>query len=444
MKNIFFTRINGSGIEHYRTLFQNVDTKYAALIFSDANIIPFDQEFEYFLETLNVDICYSDFISISDNKPKRVNLCEYQFGSVRDDFDFGFCVIIRTDAAKKALKQLSDDIKLAGFYALRLQIAANGGKIVHIPQPMYTVCKSVNDDFESKNFSYVDPKNRNYQMEAENVFTNYLKFIGAYLPERTLAIENFDNKVAEFENFISVIIPVKNREKTIGDAIRSALNQQTNFKYNVIIVDNHSTDNTGLEIKKILTENPDKLVHLIPTDLHLGIGGCWNFAVNNPKCGAIAVQLDSDDLYIDQNVLQKIANKFISDKCAMLIGSYQLADFNLNPLPPGVINHSEWTQENGHNNALRINGLGAPRCFFTPLLRQNPLPNVSYGEDYAAAIKITRNYRLSRIFEPLYVCRRWVGNSDNNPSQDTINKNNFYKDFLRTVEIESRRNINNL
>lgn len=442
MKNITLLRITDFSTQNIKELLKNVTSDYVIFVLSNANIIPFDNDFNQFIllsDIYNADVCYSDYILTNKENQTRIYLSTWQQGSIRNDFDFGFCVNFKTSTAQKAAEMLPQNIKKAGFYALWLQIAALNGIIKHIPQPLYKISADVDNNFETSNFAYVNPQNRDFQIEAEQVFTNYLKQIGAYLPQRTQKVENFNQRLKEFKNLISVIIPVKNREKTISDAINSALNQNTNFNYNIIVVNNFSTDNTAQEIEKIASKNKEKVVCITPTDNDLGIGGCWNLAVNNPQCGAIAVQLDSDDIYINNNVLQTIADKFLSDQCAILIGSYQLSDFNLTPIPPYLIDHKEWTPENGHNNALRINGLGAPRCFFTPILRQNPFPNVSYGEDYAIALKLTRTYSLSRIYEPLYICRRWIGNSDNNPSQETLNRNNFYKDFIRTTEILERK-----
>jgi glycosyltransferase involved in cell wall biosynthesis len=237
----------------------------------------------------------------------------------------------------------------------------------------------------------------------------------------------------------SVIIPVRNRVRTIEDAVRSALDQETNFKYNVIVVDNHSTDGTT-DILNHFHHN-ERLVHIIPERDDLGIGGCWDLAINHPKCGRFAVQLDSDDLYSGPDTLQKIVDKFYEEQCGMVIGSYRMTDFQLNTLPPGVIDHKEWTDENGHNNALRVNGLGAPRAFYTPLLRSIGMPNVSYGEDYAVGLAISRNYHIGRIYEPVYLCRRWEGNSDSSLSIEKLNANNTYKDSIRTREFIIRQSI---
>jgi glycosyltransferase involved in cell wall biosynthesis len=297
----------------------------------------------------------------------------------------------------------------------------------------------VNDEkFVNNMFAYVDPRNRQVQLEMEKVFTNHLKEIDAYVDPRIKKSVNFEDK---FNYEASVIIPVKNRVNTIGDAINSVLNQASKFSFNIIVVDNYSSDGTTEKIKNIAIGD-NRVIHLIPPKTELGIGGCWNEAIFHPDCGKFAVQLDSDDLYSDKNTLQKIIDKFYQENCAMVIGSYKLTDFNLNEIPPGIIDHREWTDENGHNNALRINGLGAPRAFYTPVIREIKFPNVSYGEDYAVGLAISRQYKVGRIYEPIYLCRRWEGNTDTSLSIEKQNANNFYKDSLRTKEIQLRQEMN--
>jgi glycosyltransferase involved in cell wall biosynthesis len=287
-------------------------------------------------------------------------------------------------------------------------------------------------------FEYVDPKNRHVQIEMEKVATHHLKEIDAYINSSNLRSVSFENN---FNHEASVVIPVKNRVNTIGDAIKSALAQKTKFSFNVIIVDNHSDDGTTEKIKNIVLEDK-RVVHIIPQRNDLGIGGCWNEAIFHLDCGKFVVQLDSDDLYSDENALQKIVDKFYEENSAMVIGSYKLTDFNLNEIPPGLVDHREWTDENGHNNALRINGLGAPRAFYTPIIREIKFPNISYGEDYAVVLGISRLYKVGRIYEPFYLCRRWEGNTDASLSIEKLNENNFYKDSLRTKEIKLRQELN--
>lgn len=360
---------------------------------------------------------------------------DYQEGSVRDDFDFGSLMMFRTDVLRKAAESLKaqKDYSYSGLYALRLAVSRIA-KIVHIREYLYT---EIEDDLRKsgeKQFDYVDPRNRNVQIEREEAFTYHLRRIGAYLPQRTKLI---DTEKGDFAYEASVIIPVRNRVRTIDDAIKSVLEQETDFKFNIIIIDNHSTDGTTECIDRY--KDNEKVVHIVPERTDLGIGGCWNMGIDHPTCGRYAVQLDSDDLYSSPDTLQTIVDKFRTEKCAMVIGSYRMTNFNLETLPPGVIDHKEWTDGNGHNNALRINGLGAPRAFYTPLLREIRVPNTSYGEDYALGLAFSRNYKIGRIYDVVYLCRRWEGNSDAALSIEKINQNNAYKDSLRTLEINMRR-----
>ena len=386
-------------------------------------------------------LVYSDYFELRNEEKLLHPLIDYQAGSIRDDFDFGFCYLINLDPFKEKhfdLLSSNKNHKYSGLYNLRLLISTKS-KILRIPEPLYSVSVLNDDSVSEKMFDYVDPKNRQAQIEMEEVATNHLKKINAFILQSKKSLVEFNS---DFKIEASVIIPVKNRINTIVNAIQSALNQLTDFTFNIIVIDNHSTDGTTEAIEKISSAN-ENLVHLIPERLDLGIGGCWNEAISHQECGKFAVQLDSDDLYSDGNTLQKIINKFYEDKCAMVIGSYKLTDFNLNDIPPGIIDHREWTNENGHNNALRINGLGAPRAFYTPIIREIKFPNVSYGEDYAAALAISRQYKVGRIYEPVYLCRRWEGNTDALLSIEKQNNYNFYKDSLRTKEIASRQELNN-
>jgi glycosyltransferase involved in cell wall biosynthesis len=330
---------------------------------------------------------------------------------------------------------MTEDYKHAGLYDLRLKVS-QAKKLVHINEYLYTEIENDRQKSGEKQFDYVDPKNRDIQIEMEQACTDHLKKTGAYLKPKFKEV-NFDST---FEYEASVVIPVRNRAKTIADAIRSAFDQHTNFKYNVIIIDNYSTDGTTEMIRTF--ESDERLVHLVPEYNDLGIGGCWNVGVAHPKCGKFAVQLDSDDVYSDQHTLQKIVDAFYAQRCAMIVGTYMLTDFDKQMIPPGIIDHNEWTPDNGQNNALRINGLGAPRAFFTPLLRQIRVPNTSYGEDYALGLAFSREYQIGRIYDVLYLCRRWEENSDAALDVPKMNEHNTYKDRLRTWEIEARTALN--
>ena len=367
-------------------------------------------------------------------------LIDIQEGSLRDDFDFGALVLLTPAGIDAYLASNGAEFKTAGFYQMRLAIQ-RALPIVRVSQPLYTIAETDFRTSGQKQFDYVNPRNRDVQIEMEAVCTEHLKHIGGYLKP------GFGKKVesnnGNFPVEASVIIPVRNRARTIADAVKSALSQQLDGSYNVIVVDNHSTDGTT-EILSRMALNDSRLVHIIPERTDLGIGGCWNLAINDAHCGRYAVQLDSDDLYSGPDTLQKVVDKFREGGYAMVIGSYRMCNFNLETLPPGIIDHKEWTDENGPNNALRINGLGAPRAFYTPVVRQIGFPNVSYGEDYAVAIRITGEYRLGRIFDELYLCRRWEGNSDAALSAEKVNANNLYKDSLRTAELERRIKNNSL
>ncbi len=367
-------------------------------------------------------------------------LIDIQKGSLRDDFDFGALVLITPAGIDAYLASGGAEFKTAGFYQMRLAIQ-RALPIVRVSQPLYTIAETDFRTSGQKQFDYVNPRNRDVQIEMEAVCTEHLKHIDGYLkPGFGKKVESNDG---DFPVEASVIIPVRNRARTIADAVKSALSQQLDSTFNVIVIDNYSTDGTT-EILNKLALDDSRLVHIIPERTDLGIGGCWNLAINDTHCGRYAVQLDSDDLYSGPDTLQKVVDKFREGGYAMVIGSYRMCNFNLETLPPGIIDHKEWTDENGPNNALRINGLGAPRAFYTPVVRQIGFPNVSYGEDYAVAIRITGEYRLGRIFDELYLCRRWEGNSDAALSAEKVNANNLYKDSLRTAELERRIKNNSL
>lgn len=383
------------------------------------------------------DMVYADHYdavdSINDDLSRLVKhpLIDCQKGALRDDFDFGGLLLFRTSSFKDALRKMEKKRRWGAMYELRLRMS----KIVRINEYLYTEMLLDRRKSGEKQFDYVDPHNRDVQIEMEEICTDYLKSIGACL---TGDYKHPSTDVQyDFPVTATVVIPVYNRKSTIEDAVRSALSQQCSFPFNVIVVDNHSTDGTSDILDRIAAED-SRLVHLIPSDNDLGIGGCWNLAIDNPSCGEYAVQLDSDDLYSGPDTLGKIVAAFHEQECAMVVGTYLMTDFNLNPIPPGVISHSEWTDDNGRNNALRINGLGAPRAFWTPLLRQYRFPNTSYGEDYAVGLRICREYRIGRIYDVLYHCRRWDGNSDAALDIEKVNANNLYKDRIRTWELEAR------
>ena len=364
---------------------------------------------------------------------------DYQLGSIRDDFDFGSLWLVKTSLLHTFAMQAGEhDYRYAGLYALRLFLSREG-QLLHLNETLYTEEELDTRASGVKQFDYVNPRNREVQVEMEQAATAHLAAIGAKIDPSYYRTPNFNEQ--EFEVEASVVIPVYNRAKTIADAVGSALEQKTNFKYNVIVVDNHSTDGTSAILSRMSSLSGDKLNVITPTRTDLGIGGCWNEAINNPHCGRFAVQLDSDDLYSSPNTLQKVVDAFHKQQAAMIVGSYRMCDFELNTLPPGLIDHKEWTDENGPNNALRINGLGAPRAFFTPILRQLQFPNTSYGEDYALGLAFSRHYRIGRIYDELYLCRRWGGNSDAALSIEKVNANNLYKDRLRTLEIEARQRM---
>lgn len=391
-----------------------------------------------YLSAPQCSMVYADHYKTIKGERTPHPVIDYQLGSVRDDFDFGSLLMFRTDYLKRAINEIEaeKEYQHSALYALRLALSRYG-ELTHIREFLYTETEIDLRKSGEKQFDYVDPRNRQVQIEREEVFTQHLKKIGAYLKPGMMTV---DLKEGEFSHEASIIIPVRNRARTINDAIRSVLEQETSFPFNLIIIDNHSTDGTSEIIEQY--KNDNRVIHLIPERTDLGIGGCWNLGINHPQCGRFAIQLDSDDLYSTPHTVQTIVDKFYKEQCAMVIGSYRMTDFTLQTLPPGVIDHKEWTDENGHNNALRINGLGAPRAFFTPLLRKIRVPNTSYGEDYALGLAFSRQYRIGRIYDVLYLCRRWEGNSDAALSIEKINQNNNYKDSLRTLEIKLRQAMN--
>ena len=383
---------------------------------------------------------YSDYLkTMGADSIVPAPLIDIQEGSLRDDFDFGALVLVTAAGIDKYLAFKGEEFKTAGFYQMRLAIQRNL-PIVRVAQPLYTIAETDFRTSGQKQFDYVNPRNRDVQIEMEAACTEHLKLINGYL--RPGAGTAVDVNEGSFPVLASVIIPVRNRERTIADAVKSALAQKLDGEFNVIVINNHSTDETTRILNEMAAQD-SRLIHIIPERTDLGIGGCWNLGINDSHCGRFAVQLDSDDLYSSPDTLQKVVDKFRQGGYSMVIGSYRMCNFNLETLPPGIIDHREWTDENGPNNALRINGLGAPRAFYTPIVRKIGFPNVSYGEDYSVAIRIAGEYRIGRIFDELYLCRRWEGNSDAALSPEKVNANNLYKDSLRSEELKRRihRNI---
>lgn len=379
---------------------------------------------------------YSDYYASSEGQIKKCPTIDYQEGSLRDDFNFGSVLFFRASVLREAVAGMDRDYKAAGLYDLRLR-ASRIAPIVHINEYLYQDVENDNRKSGQKLFDYVDPRNRASQIEMEQACTDHLKAIGGYL-EPVFEPVPFDE--VDFETEASVIIPVRNRVRTIRDAIASVLSQEAPFKFNLIVVDNKSTDGTTEAIGEFAAD--ERLIHIIPERDDLGIGGCWNLGVHDRRCGKFAVQLDSDDIYSGPDTLAKIVAAFYEQNCGMVVGTYSLTDIDKNPIPPGVIDHKEWTPDNGRNNALRINGLGAPRAFYTPLLRKINLPNTSYGEDYAVGLAISRHHQIGRIYDVLYYCRRWEGNSDAALDIVKVNANNLYKDRIRTWELQARIAMN--
>ena len=429
-----------TGSETVRTIVANTSSGFALILLNDIPIELGQFAIERFREiavSTDAGIVYSDFYEMINDDLVPHPVINYMQGSIRDDFDFGSLLLVKTTTMKEAVRIGEKEYKYAGFYDLRLKISEKD-PIIRIPEDLYSIKKRENERTIEKQFEYLDPQNKEVQIEMEDAVTGHLKRIGAYL-EPDFKEVNFDED--KFEVDASVIIPVKNREATISGAIESALKQKTNFSFNIIVIDNYSDDGTS-DIIRSFVKKDKRVIHLIPDRKDLGIGGCWNEAVHHSTCGKFVCQLDSDDLYKGENTLQKIIDAFIKEKAAMVIGTYILIDFNLNEIPPGIIDHKEWTPENGHNNILRINGFGAPRAFYTPVLRKIKIPNVSYGEDYAVGLAISRYYKIGRIYEPIYYCRRWEGSSDAKLNITKINANNFYKDSVRTFETLARQKKN--
>ncbi|MBR0175145.1 MAG: glycosyltransferase family 2 protein [Bacteroidales bacterium] len=418
--------------EEIRKIAASADTEYTVIYTkaTDLKFIAFGIErMIQVADDTGAAMAYSDHFNGEEPAP----VIDYQEGSLRDDFDFGGVQMYRTNILKEAVAGMDKEYRFAGLYDLRLRVSRLGS-LLHIPEFLYYELDTDKRDSGEKQFDYVDPKNRAVQIEMEDACTSHLKAVGAWLEP---SFKDVDLKAGAFEYEASVVIPCKNRVRTIADAIRSALSQKTEFKCNVIVVDDNSTDGT-VEVIKSFLEDP-RLIYIAQDKSYHAIGGNWNAALHHPKCGRFALQLDSDDLYSDEHTVQKFVDAFYEQNCAMVVGTYRITDFDLNTIPPGVIDHKEWTLENGRNNALRVNGLGAPRGFFTPLLRELNFPTTKYGEDYAVGLRVSREYRIGRIYDVMYNCRRWEDNSDHGLDVVKVNANNFYKDRLRTIELLARK-----
>lgn len=379
---------------------------------------------------------YADHYQIKEGQQVAAPVIDYQQGSLRDDFDFGSVLLFNTAKLKEAAGRMQADYRFAGLYDLRLKLSQKES-LVHMNEYLYSEVELDTRKSGEKMFDYVDPKNRDRQIEMEQACTEHLKEIGGYLEPK---FEPIAFEKGDFAYEASVIIPVRNRIRTIRDAIRSVLSQQTDFKFNLIIIDNHSTDGTTEAIDEF--KEDDRVIHLIPERNDLGIGGCWNLGIHHPLCGKFAVQLDSDDVYKDEKTLTTMVRTFYEQNCAMVVGTYMMTDFHMNMIAPGIIDHKEWTPENGRNNALRINGLGAPRAFYTPVLREIKVPNTSYGEDYALGLNFSRKYQIGRVYDVVYLCRRWDDNSDASLDINKMNAHNLYKDRIRTWELQARIAMN--
>ena len=431
--------LSGAGINQ---ILDGATTDYLLLCLSGDQPELGQRAIERFLSTAEesgAGLIYSDFRDELGGQIKDHPLIDYQLGSIRDSFDFGAMILFSKRTSDTAVTRhgpIDKRLRWAGLYELRLKLSIDSTAL-RIPEPLYTRIPADRRASGERQFDYVDPRQREYQIEMEQVATEHLKRIGAYLaPE----FRTPPRSEQDFPVRASIVIPVRNRERTIKEAVNSALSQRAPFEFNVIVVDNHSTDRTA-EILQEIASRDDRLIHLRPTRNDLEIGGCWNEAIYSSHCGECAVQLDSDDLYTGENTLETIVAMFDEGPYAMVIGSYRIVNFELQEIPPGLIDHREWTRENGRNNALRINGLGAPRAFYVPVVRQIGFPNASYGEDYAVALRISRDYEIGRIYEPLYFARRWEGNSDAALPLATANRHDAYKDHLRAVEILARKRM---
>ncbi len=422
--------------EAIRQMAQAADTPYTLIYTKYSPLILGQFALERMVQVADdtlAGMVYADYYQAKQGVCEKHPTIAYQAGSLRDDFDFGSLLLYRSDALSQATQDNTNVYTHAGLYDLRLRVS-QGYELFHIGEYLYTEQEHDMRQSGEKQFDYVDPRNRAVQIEMEQACTDHLRRIGALLAP---VEHEIDFTESDFTYEASVIIPVYNRARTLGDAIASVLQQATTFQFNLIVIDNHSTDGTSDIIRKYAAQDV-RIIHLVPERTDLGIGGCWNAGVHHAACGRFAVQLDSDDVYENEHTLQTIVDTFHQERCGMVVGSYTMTDGQMNIIPPGLIDHREWTPENGHNNALRINGLGAPRAFYTPLLRSMNLPNTSYGEDYALGLRFSREYKIGRIYTSIYLCRRWEGNSDAALSVERQNANNAYKDTIRTIELKAR------
>ena len=423
--------------ESIRKIADKADTPYSLIYTKDTTLELGQYALERFFhiaESTKAGLVYADYYQIANEVRSNLPVIDYQEGSLRDDFNFGSVLFYNSECLKKAVAETATNYQFAGLYNLRLKVSQQA-ELLHINEYLYSEVEHDTRKSGEKQFDYVDPKNRAVQLEMEDVCTDHLKNIGGYLAP---VFKKIEFNESNFSVEASVIIPIKNRVKTVEDAIKSVLIQKTDFEFNLIIVDNFSTDGTSELIEKY-AKLDSRVIHVIPERTDLGIGGCWNVGVDNSQCGKFAVQLDSDDVYQDENTLQTIVDAFYKQNCAMVIGSYTMTNFAMETIAPGLIDHKEWTPENGRNNALRINGLGAPRAFYTPVLRDIKVPNTSYGEDYALGLRISREYQIGRIYTSLYLCRRWDENSDASLDVVKMNGHNLYKDKIRTIELKARK-----
>ncbi len=414
------------------TEFTLIYTKYTSLSFIRYSL----ERIESIMADSGAALAYADHFNQVGEDVTEAPVIDCQKGALRDDFDFGSVLFYRSDALKEAVGRMDADYRFAGMYDLRLKVSQKGA-LEHINEFLYCDVETDTRKSGEKIFDYVDPKNRAVQIEMEQACTDHLKAIGGYLEPKFKDIRLDDG---DFEYEASVVIPCRNRVRTVGDAIASALSQKTTFKYNVIVVDDNSVDGTVDVIRRFLGD--EKLIYIAQDRTYHAIGGNWNAALHHPKCGRFAIQLDSDDVYSDENTVQKFVEAFHGQNCAMVVGTYRMTDFDMNTIPPGIIDHKEWTPDNGRNNALRINGLGAPRGFYTPLLRTLNFPTTKYGEDYAVGLRVSREYRIGRIYDVVYNCRRWDDNSDADCDVVKMNRNNLYKDRIRTWELKARIAMN--